>query len=195
MNKILRIAAALGVCGIVCTSVYETVFAKSGRKKKTARTAYEFSFTTLDGKPMPLSAYKGKVLLIVNTASQCGFTYQYKDLEELYQRYKKDGLVIIGVPSNDFGKQEPGTSAEITCFLNEHYPVTFPMAQKEKVEGKHKHPFYRWVIKKGGCLGWVRPFWNFHKYLIDRDGHYVTYFGSNTSPLSRSVIKRIEREL
>ncbi len=158
------------------------------------KTAHDFAFTTLaGGEAMPLSNYKGKVLLIVNTASKCGFTGQYDGLEKLYQEYKDEGLVIIGVPSNDFGGQEPGSSEEIAEFCKLNYGVSFPMAGKEVVSGDKAHPFYVWAKKSLG-FG-TAPKWNFHKYLVGRDGALVDYFNSNTSPDANRVKEAIEKAL
>ncbi len=157
-------------------------------------TAYDFSFQTLMGKePMPLAQYKGKVLLIVNTASHCGFTPQYEALEKLYLHYKAQGLVVIGVPSNDFAGQEPGSNEEIANFCRITYGVTFPMASKEVVSGKNAHPFYKWARTELG-FG-TAPKWNFHKYLINREGKLVTYFNSTTSPEANRVKQAIEQLL
>ncbi len=159
-----------------------------------ARTAYDFTFRSLlEEKPMPLSAYRGKVLLVVNTASQCGFTGQYAGLEKLYKTYAPKGLVILGVPSNDFGEQEPGTNQEIASFCKLNYGVSFPMAAKEKVTGDQAHPFYTWAAE---TLGFgTRPKWNFHKYLIGRDGHLIDYFASTTAPDATALTLSIESAL
>lgn len=159
-----------------------------------ARNAFDFSFKTLIGqKPLPLNQFKGKVILIVNTASQCGFTSQYAPLESLYTRYKDLGLVIVGVPSNDFGEQEPGTNDQIASFCKLNYGVTFPMAAKEQVSGEGAHPFYRWARS---VLGFgTAPKWNFHKYLINRKGELVDYFNSTTAPDNDRLISTIERLL
>ena len=155
---------------------------------------YDFSFKALvGGTPMPLSNSKGKVLLIVNTASQCGFTPQYEGLEKLYAAYKDKGLVIIGVPSNDFGTQEPGSSEEIAHFCKLNYGVSFPMASKEIVSGDDAHPFYKYAKKKLG-FG-TAPKWNFHKYLVNRKGVLIDYFNSTTSPDSSRVKSAIESAL
>ncbi len=157
-------------------------------------SAYEFQFQELSKNMLlPLANFRGKVLLIVNTASRCGFTPQYRELEALYQRYKDRGLVILGVPSNDFGNQEPGTSGDIVEFCQVHYDVSFPMTQKEHVKGSQAHPFYQWARQQCGILS--VPRWNFHKYIIDRDGHIADYFYSFTSPQSKRMIKVIERLL
>jgi glutathione peroxidase len=158
------------------------------------QNAYDFSFNTLMGEEiMPLSNYKGKVLLIVNTASKCGFTGQYEGLEKLYTNYKDKGLVVIGVPSNDFGAQEPGSSEEIANFCKLNYGVSFPMASKEIVSGDQAHPFYQYAKK---TLGFgTAPKWNFHKYLVDRKGVLIDYFNSTTSPDSTKIKTTIESAL
>ena len=163
----------------------------AGKDAALAKDAYGFSFRHLmEETPLPLSDYKGKVIMVVNTASKCGFTPQYEGLEVLYQRYKDQGFVIIGVPSNDFGEQEPGSSQEIATFCKKNYGVTFPMAAKETVSGDEAHPFYVWARQ---VLGFgTAPKWNFHKYLINRQGKLVDYFNSTTSPDASRVTKAIE---
>lgn len=166
-------------------------FSSALAENESSESAYNFQFTTLGSEqPMPLSAYQGKVILIVNTASHCGFTKQYEGLETIYQKYKDAGLVVIGVPSNDFGAQEPGSSEEIAQFCKLNYGVSFPMAAKEKVSGEGAHPFYLWAKEELG-FG-TAPKWNFHKYLINRQGKLVDYFHSTTAPDSDRIIKAIE---
>lgn len=156
-----------------------------------AKTAYDFAFKTLRGEaPMPLAQFKGKVLLIVNTASQCGFTKQYEGLEKLYQEQQGKGLVVIGVPSNDFGGQEPGSSEEIANFCKLNYGVSFPMTSKQVVSGDGAHPFYQWARTELG-FG-TAPKWNFHKYLVNRQGKLVDHFNSTTSPDSEGLRKAID---
>ncbi len=156
--------------------------------------AYDYSFKTLvDQSPLPLMTYQGKVLLIVNTASKCGFTPQYAGLEKLYEQYKDQGLIILAVPSNDFGGQEPGTEQEVAQFCQSNYAVSFPMTAKEVVSGKAAHPFYLWAKKKLG-FG-TAPKWNFHKYLINRNGELIDYFFSTTAPDTTRLIKAIEKVL
>lgn len=158
------------------------------------KNAYDFSFKTLVGdEAMPLKDYKGKVLLVVNTASNCGFTKQYDGLEKLYNKYKDQGFVVIGVPSNDFGKQEPGSDKEIASFCKLNFGVTFPMASKEVVSGDKAHPFYAWATNTLGFGS--APKWNFHKYLINRKGDAVDFFYSTTSPNSSRLKSAIERAL
>ena len=157
------------------------------------QTAYDFEFVSIDGEPLPLSEFEGKVLLVVNTASKCGFTDQYTGLQALYDAKKDQGLVILGVPSNDFGGQEPGTEAEIKEFCQNHYAVTFPMTSKSVVSGKEIHPFYKWARKQVGWPG--APKWNFHKYVIGRDGKLVDYFSSMTAPDSANLEMKLDEAL
>ncbi len=142
---------------------------------------------------MPLANYKGNVLLIVNTASQCGFTRQYEGLQTLYDTYKEKGLVVIGVPSNDFGSQEPGTEQEIVKFCKLNYGVSFPMTAKEIVSGSNAHPFYTWAHSELG-FG-TAPKWNFHKYLVDRQGKLVDYFHSTTTPDNTRLVNAVKKAL
>jgi glutathione peroxidase len=157
------------------------------------KSAYDFNFTSIEGKPMPLSAYKGKAVLVVNTASECGLTPQYKGLEELWTRYKGKGLVVIGVPSNDFGAQEPGTEGEIKTFCETRYGVDFPLTNKQSVIGASAHPFYKWVTEQLGED--AAPKWNFHKYLIAPDGALAGTFGSRTAPDDAALNKAIDEAL
>lgn len=159
-----------------------------------AENAYAFSFNTLvDETPFSLNDFQGKVIMVVNTASHCGFTPQFTELETLYQTYKDQGLVIIGVPSNDFGHQEPGTNEEIAYFCKINYGVTFQMASKIEITGEMGHPFYKWAKEVLGAS--AAPKWNFHKYLIDRQGHLIEYFYSATSPKSEAMKGAIEKAL
>jgi len=144
-----------------------------------------------DGKPMPLCQFRGKVLLVVNTASYCGFTSQYDGLEKLYARLKDRGLVVLGFPSNDFGEQEPGSSKEIADFCRLTYGVQFPMVAKTVVKGRQANPFYRQLGEITGST----PRWNFHKYLINRDGTQVVAFGSMTRPDDKALLARIDEFL
>jgi len=153
------------------------------------RVAFDFSFEAIDGAPMQLAPYRGKVLLVVNTASRCGFTPQYEGLEALWQRYKDRGLVVIGVPSNDFGGQEPGSNQEIAEFCDTHYRITFPLTAKTVVKGEDAHPFYRWAAAQEQGS---RPKWNFHKYVIGRDGRLIESFTSLTGPDSEALKKTID---
>ena len=166
---------------------------KSATAADEKKSAHEFSFTTIEGQPAPLSAYTGKALLIVNTASKCGFTPQYDGLEALYKAYQDKGLVVIGVPSNDFGGQEPGTAEEIVKFCQTKYDVTFPLMAKTEVSGKAAHPFYKWAAaqKKGGMI-FSSPRWNFHKYLVAPDGSLKGSYSSATKPDDADLARDIE---
>lgn len=144
-----------------------------------------------DGKPFPLCQYAGKVILVVNTASYCGFTSQYDGLEKLYARLKDKGLVVLGFPSNDFGEQEPGTEKEIAEFCRLTYGVEFPMAGKTVVKGKNAHPFYLKLAEITGS----RPKWNFHKYVINRDATQIVAYGSQTRPDDKDLLQTIDRFL
>lgn len=171
-----------------------SIFQSSGSANALEQNAYDFSFKTLmSQEELPLKQFEGRVILVVNTASECGFTPQYEGLEKLYETYKDEGLVIIGVPSNDFGKQEPGSDQEIAKFCKINYGVTFPMASKEVVSGDKAHPFYLWAKQKLG-FG-TAPKWNFHKYLINRKGELIDYFNSTTSPDTKRFKDAIEKAL
>ena len=146
-------------------------------------TAYDFSATSLDGKPVALREFAGKVMLIVNTASQCGFTPQYEGLETLYRKYRDRGLVVLGFPCNQFGAQEPGSAMEIGSFCEKNYGVSFPMFEKIEVNGDAAHPLYRWLKKNArGLLGSERIKWNFTKFLLDRDGKVIERYAPVKKP-------------
>ena len=153
--------------------------------------AHGFTFDGIDGKPLPLSAWAGKVVLVVNTASFCGFTPQYKALQALWEQYEPRGLIMLGVPSNDFGGQEPGDSATITAFCTANYGVDFPMTAKVHVRGSEAHPLFQWLAHEGGFLS--RPRWNFYKYLIGRDGALRDWFASITSPAGQRFKRSVEQ--
>ncbi len=157
------------------------------------KTAHDFSFISIDGTPMPLSNFAGKVLLVVNTASRCGFTAQYEGLQKLWSTYQDRGLVVLGVPSNDFGGQEPGNAEEIKEFCTINFNINFPMTEKYAVSGKDAHPFYQWASQQAGFLG--GPKWNFHKYLIAADGRFLAGYGSITTPQDAKLIAAIEAGL
>ena len=160
---------------------------------QAADNLYDFTLTGLDGKPMPLEQFKGHPVLLVNTASECGFTPQFEGLEKLWETYKDKGLVVIGVPSNDFGGQEPGHGAEIATFCQKNYGVTFPLADKSVVSGADAIPVYQWAAKHVSVLG--SPKWNFHKYLFGKDGQLTDWFASTTEPQSTKVIAAVDAAL
>jgi glutathione peroxidase len=154
-------------------------------------TAHDFQATSLDGKPVPLKEFAGKVMLIVNTASKCGFTPQYEGLEALYQKYRDRGLVVLGFPCNQFGAQEPGSATEIGSFCEKNYGVSFPMFEKIDVNGDTAHPLYQWLKKSArGLLGSERIKWNFTKFLLDRQGNAVERYAPLKKP--QDLAKRIE---
>ena len=158
-----------------------------------AEDAYSFDFRSIDGAPLPLAAWRGRPVLVVNTASYCGYTPQYEGLQSLWQRYRDRGLVVLGVPSNDFGEQEPGSAEEIKQFCAARYKVDFPMAEKARVVGGAAHPFYRWVADTLGEAG--APRWNFHKYLLGPDGCLEAAWPSQVAPTDAQVAAEIERLL
>ena len=155
--------------------------------------AHSFSFTSIEGKPLPMSSFKGKAVLLVNTASACGLTPQYKGLEALWKARKDKGLVVLGVPSNDFGAQEPGSETQIKEFCEARYGVDFPLTSKEHVIGGAAHPMFKWIA---GELGeGAAPKWNFHKYLIGKDGSIAGTFGSRTEPDAPELTQAIDAAL
>jgi glutathione peroxidase len=157
-------------------------------------TVYEFSAPLLDLRLMSLAEYRGQVLLVVNTASKCGFTPQYAGLEQLYRAYRERGFSILGFPCNQFGAQEPGDGVEIRAFCDASYGVTFPIFSKIDVNGPHTHPLYRFLKKaRPGILGTAGIKWNFTKFLIDRRGSVVRRYGPSATP--QSLVPAIERQL
>ena len=157
------------------------------------KLAYDFKFKDLDGSTLSLSEYEGKVIVVVNVASQCGFTSQYEDMQEIWERYQKKGVVILGVPSNDFGEQEPGSSKEIKNFCEAKFGITFPMTEKVSVKGDNAHPFYQWAKENHGKS--AVPKWNFHKIVIGKKGKVYDTFASITKPSSKRFISSLEKAL
>src|SRR5271165_6677549 len=160
------------------------------------RAIYDFTLTSIDGQPAPLSVYKGKVVMLVNVASRCGYTPQYSALESIYEKYKDRGFVIIGVPANNFGGQEPGTNQEIKTFCTRKYDVKFPMMAKQSVKGADVTPLYRFLTeskKKPPVGGEIQ--WNFTKFLFNRDGRPVARFEPEVTPDSKDVTAAIEKAL
>ena len=155
--------------------------------------AYDFSFTSIDGDPLPLSTFKGKPVLVVNTASKCGLTPQYEGLEQLYSDYKSKGLVVLGVPCNQFAGQEPGSEAEIKTFCQVKFDVDFPMTSKVDVKDAGRHPFYAWAEDKLGTP--AVPVWNFHKILIGKGGEAIAAFGPRTEPLAPEITEAVKKAL
>ncbi|MEQ8825378.1 MAG: redoxin domain-containing protein [Filomicrobium sp.] len=184
MLKIFTLAFA-------AASMITTPLAATPRVAQTARLS-DFSFTAIDGTALPLSAYAGKVVLLVNTASFCGFTRQYEGLQALWERYQSKGLVVIGVPSNDFN-QEPDGEDEIAKFCQGAFGVTFPLTEKVSVKGSAAHPVYKWINSTLDGNG--QPGWNFHKFLIGRDGKSVQSFSTVVNPSAPTLAGAIERKL
>ena len=181
MTTILRLSAAVLLSGVMLCA---------------ASSVYDFTLNSIDGQPTPLSAYKGKVMLLVNVASRCGFTPQYKALEAVYEKYKDQGLVIVGFPANNFMGQEPGTNEEIKTFCTRTYNVTFPMMSKISVKGDDKAPLYQFLTDASGnpsTGGEIR--WNFTKFLVDKQGKVIARFEPKVTPDSQEVIAAIEQAL
>ena len=160
--------------------------------RRASDTIYDFTLTSEDGSQLPLADFEGKVVLIVNTAAKCNFAGQYRDLEQLYQQYKKDGLVIIGASSDDFG-QEIADHEERVCSITDRVITTFIVADTVHVRGKNAHPLFAWLNHKAGMMGSVK--WNFHKFLIGKDGYYIDWFAPTTNPMAKKVIKKIRKAL
>jgi len=173
----------IGALLIMATSLY------------AGSSLYSFTLNSIDGKPAPLAEYKGKVVLIVNVASQCGYTPQYSALEAIYEKYKDQGFVILGFPANNFGAQEPGTNEEIKTFCSRKYSVKFPMYAKISVKGDDQAPLYAYLTKQTspGITGDIK--WNFTKFLVDKDGNVVQRFEPAVTPDSKEVTSAIEKQL
>lgn len=174
----------LTLCTMLVLAVTSSVAAEN------AMSLYDLTTNSLDGKPVKLADYKGKVLVIVNTASQCGYTPQYAGLQKLYEGYRDKGVVVLGFPSNDFGGQEPGTPAQIKTFCETKFQVQFPMFEKVKTSGDGQSPVYRFLTAKHAA-----PKWNFHKYVVGKDGHVVAAFPSSVVPESAELKSAIETAL
>jgi len=166
-------------------------FSRNAVSENYEKLAYHFNFTDIDGSALKLSEFKGKIIVVINVASQCGFTNQYEDMQEVWDKYQKKGIVIIGVPSNDFGQQEPGSNKEIKNFCEAKFGITFPVTEKVSVKGSDAHPFYIWASNNHGKS--AIPKWNFHKIIINKDGKVAETFSSMTSPSSKKFIKTIEK--
>ena len=183
-----QLGAALALVSMTAATSSGTI--ASGNQRASA---HDFTFTAIDGSDLPLAQYAGKALLVVNTASLCGFTPQYEGLQGLYERYSDRGLVVIGAPSNDFGGQEPKSEGEIKEFCQGAFGVTFPLTEKISVTGAQAHPFYQWARETGGEK--LAPRWNFHKYLISADGKLVGAFSTRVKPQAAEVTDAIEEQL
>lgn len=185
MKLLISILAAVG---LFLTS---NLITNNSKKMKSNTSIYDISIKSLSGENIDLAKFKGKKILFVNTASKCGFTKQYADLQKLHETYK-DKLVVIGVPCNQFGGQEPGNATQIQSFCKINYGVTFLMTEKVDVKGDNQHPLYAWLTKKE--LNGVKNSsvkWNFQKYLIDENGNFLDYFYSITKPMSSKILKQL----
>ena len=177
----------------ICTglTLFVALVAPSASALASCPPLLNQKFTSLQGKPHDFCSYSGKVIVVVNTASYCGFTEQYKGLQAIQDKYKDKGLVVVGFPANDFGKQEPGSNAEVADFCERTYKVKFPMLEKTSVLAGQANPLHEALFKATG----ERPKWNFHKYLIARDGRAVQSFGSKVAPESPEFVMQIEKLL
>jgi glutathione peroxidase len=187
-TKLVVIAASMLLALIV-----NHASARRDDAKKEVPPVLNFKMNSLDGKEVDLSKYQGKVVMIVNTASKCGYTPQYKDLEALYKKYEAKGFVILGFPANNFGGQEPGTDSEIAQFCEKNFGVTFPMFSKVSVKGDDQVPLFKLLTEKAADKGDIK--WNFEKFLIGKNGQIVNRFRSKITPSSDTVVKAVEAEL
>lgn len=194
MSKIMCAVSAL-VVGWGLIAGLHTVQADQEGMIMAAKTTsiYDFTMDDIDGKPVNLSQYRGKVLLVVNTASMCGNTPQYSELETMYETYQEKGFEILAFPANNFGQQEPGTNQEIKNFCFTKYSLTFPLFSKISVKGDDKHPLYHYLTEQSPFPGEVE--WNFQKYLIDRSGNVVARYHHRTKPLSEEIVRGVETAL
>ena len=157
------------------------------------KLAYDFNFKQIDGSQLDLNMFKDKVIVVINVASQCGFTNQYEDMQKIWKKYQSEGLLILGVPSNDFGSQEPGSNKEIKTFCETKFGITFPITEKTSVKGENAHPFYKWAKKNYGNS--AIPKWNFHKIIIDKSGKIYKTYTSITNPSSKKFVSTLEELL
>ena len=194
MLKILTAVSILALSSGLMTGHPDAQAEQEGLLMAAKTTSvYDFTMDDIDGKPVSLSQYRGKVLLVVNTASMCGNTPQYSDLEKMYEQYQEKGFEILAFPANNFGQQEPGTNQEIKSFCFTKYSLTFPLFSKISVKGEDKHPLYRYLTEQSPFPGEVE--WNFQKYLVDRTGNVIARYHHRTKPLSDEVVRDVERTL
>ncbi|MCJ9429417.1 glutathione peroxidase [Kordiimonas marina] len=180
LTAVVMVAASIGI--------------SSAASAAGEKTAYDFNLVSIDRKPLPMKSFEGKAVLIVNTASYCGYTPQFKGLEALWRAYRDKGLVVLGIPANDFGDQEPGSEKNIKNFCKVNFQVDFPMTKKMIVDGKEgTADIYNWLASKLGEDS--RPKWNFYKYLVDRQGNPVAYFPSKVTPESPELLAAIDKAL
>jgi len=190
----LRVAIPVAVLALLLASAPATGGAGAAHGgRPMPRTLHDFTLKTIDGRDQPLSAYQGKTVLVVNTASRCGFTPQYEGLEALYEKYRDRGFVVLGFPANNFMGQEPGTNEEIATFCRTKYDVTFPMFAKISVKGRDIAPLYAWLTKESGFDGAIG--WNFTKFLVGPDGRVVARFDTRTDPQDPKLVAKLEETL
>ena len=179
--------------GLKPLSIFITLMFTNNTQSKYQKVFFDHSINSIDGTKINLDIYKNKVILLVNVASNCGFTKQYADLQELWELYKNKGLIILGVPSNQFGSQEPGTNKQIKKFCKVNFNITFPMTEKFDVKGNNAHNIYKWSKVNYGNS--AVPKWNFHKILIGKDGKIIDTYSSFTKPTSKKIIDKIKKAL
>jgi glutathione peroxidase len=193
MIKLIAASALILSCAAQTNNAPQSVVKEKNiySPADTAKSIHKFKVASLDGGVIDFSAFKGKKILVVNTASECGYTPQYRDLQALYEKYK-DKLVIVGFPANNFGGQEPGTNSEIKSFCQKNYGVTFPMAAKISVKGDDTAPIYKWLTNKeqNGVLD-AEIKWNFNKFLLDENGNMIAYFPSKVTPMSEEITSKL----
>ncbi|WP_317258907.1 glutathione peroxidase [Hymenobacter tibetensis] len=189
--KSLLLLGVLAACGLSFTSLNTSASSTAMTEPTAAASVYDFTVKSIDGKDVKLSQYKGKKLLIVNTASECGYTPQYKELEELYKKHG-DKVTVLGFPANNFGGQEPGTNEQISTFCEKNFGVTFPLFSKVSVKGDDTAPLYKFLADKAknGAVS-EAPSWNFCKYLVDEQGHVVAFYPSKVKPMSEELVAAI----
>ena len=192
LKKISTSQVAILTLAFLATSLILFTSISKTKSEKNMSSIYNIKINNIDGSPIDLNTYRGKFILFVNVASECGFTGQYEDLQKLYDTYQ-DKLMVIGVPCNQFGGQEPGSAETIQTFCKKNYGVTFLITEKVDVKGKNQHPLYEWLTNKD--LNGVENTsvkWNFHKYLVDGNGQFLDYFYSITKPLSSKITRQIK---
>jgi len=196
MNKIFLVFAVVAIAAGVFVVFQPKPVRQQAAAGPPAKSIYDFQMKDIDGKDVKLDKYKGKVVMVVNTASKCGYTPQYEGLQAIFDKYKDQGLVVLGFPANNFGGQEPGTEAEIKEFCTLKYKVTFPMFAKISVKGEDQHPLYTYLTSAETNPAFPGEIsWNFNKFLIDRNGKIIARFGSKDTPQGEAVTSAIETAL
>lgn len=184
---------SLMIVGVIALAFFTRSASSQNAHRAKAKNVLDFTMKTIDGEARSLSVYKGNVLMIINTASKCGYTPQYETLEQLYRTYKENGLRVLAFPANNFLWQEPGTNEQIKEFCTTKYDVTFDLFEKISVKGRNKHPLYRYITEDSPLSGEIK--WNFQKYLVNREGKIVARFVSTVDPMSREIREKVEQLL